>query len=311
MVFSISAWILNAADNDDVISTMDNSLRVIKVLKNDPSGMVASVWHEDLSKTVVMKAVPLSDIALREVQILKELNHPSIPALIDSYTECDTVYMILEYRKGQTLLDLCESRKLTEKDVIQIIRQLVSIISYLHTEAKIVHRDIKLENVIVDEKYNVSLIDFGFADHLKETMTERLGSPVYCSPEIICGRPYGLATDIWSLGVLIYYLLQKKFPFEGETIEIVFNAVCSKQAPISGIAGISPNCVNFLSNVLRKDQDQRLTIDQVIEHPWLTTEPQIKSMASGNLSLMYKKCVPVFKPRVSRIVLGRLLAYSK
>lgn len=286
---------------------MTSSLNVVQVLKDNHSATVVKAWDNELKQYVILKKVPLSDLALREIEILKELDHSSIPRLLNSYIDNDVLYTTMEFKNGQTLRDLLDSERLTEKHVISIVRQLASIILYLHKEAKIVHRDIKLENVLIDDTFNVSLIDFGFADYLTNNLTERIGSPAYCSPELILGGPYGASTDIWSLGVLTHCLLDRSFPFDGETIEAVFESICFKHAPIAEMTGVSTECKSFLAQLLCKDRNKRLTIEQVLEHAWLAVKPKIKSLSHA-IGSVHRKSLPIVKPRVTRSLLGRLFS---
>lgn len=277
---------------------------MMELLKVDEQGVVAVAWDSTRKKAVILKKLPISERALLERDILAMLDHPAIPKLIDSYVDDNVLYVVMELKKGKTLGEFCRGHRLAERDVVYIVRQLVDVLSYLHDKMKIIHRDIKLENILIDDLRRISIIDFGFADHLKDGMTERLGSPAYCSPEIVTGDTYSATSDVWSLGVVTYYLLDGNLPFDGDTIDDVFEAICSSNPPIAEIAGVSADSKNFLSQVLRKDGKDRLNIQEVASHPWLTNkEPKRKlkclSSTAGLTLLSGRNSLPVVKPRIN------------
>lgn len=271
-------------------------------MKQDENGIVATAWDGTNRVPVVVKKMPVTERALLERDILAMLDHPAIPKLIDSYVDDGVLNIVLEFRKGRTLADVCQGQRMKEQDVVHVVRQLTDVLGYLHDTVKIVHRDIKLENIILDDQRNISLIDFGFADHLTDDMTDRLGSPVYCSPEIVQGKSYGANTDVWSMGVVTYYLVDGDLPFEGETIDDVFESICYKQPRISEIVNLSTECKDFLSQVLRKDPKTRLTISEAMRHPWITgqrTKKNLKCLSSvAALTLGGRNSLPIVKPRI-------------
>ena len=151
--------------------------------------------------------------------------------------------------------------------VRRLTRQLVGAISYLHCRA-IAHRDIKLENVLLDEWCNVRLIDFGFAILSRGKLRVPCGSPAYTAPEILLAHEYdGQLADIWSLGVLIYVMLAGRFPFQGGTrAELSRNVL---RGSFATPAGLSREPESLIRHVLVLDPHQRYTIDNVRSHPWM------------------------------------------
>lgn len=269
---------------------------VLQVLKEDANGTVLKAWDPEHERPIIVKKLPRNDRALLEGQILSELCHPAIPKLLNSFAEDDTVYLVLEFKKGRTLAEYLETARFSEDEAIEIVRQLVSVLMYLHVEKKIIHRDIKLENIILDETHKLSLVDFGFADYMTDYMTERLGSPAYCSPEIILGQRYSAPTDVWSMAVVIYALLNGYPPFYGNSIEEVFTAICYTQAPVGQLVGVSTDCKIFLTKLFRKNQNERLSIEEAAKHPWLTGKH--KACGVNEVKSLKRKSLPILRPRV-------------
>ena len=158
----------------------------------------------------------------REINLLKRLDHPHIVKLYEVIDTPKILYIIMELAQGKPLRDLTKHmhpHKLEEKDAIKIFKQILSGIEYCHSH-NVTHRDIKLENILADENLNVKIIDFGFSVCVSSTQKLRIfcGTPTYMAPEIIRKKDYyGPPTDIWSLGVVFYYLLTGQFPFKGTT----------------------------------------------------------------------------------------------
>ncbi|KAK9234558.1 kinase-like domain-containing protein, partial [Lipomyces kononenkoae] len=169
----------------------------------------------------------------REVDILKNLHHPCLIHLIAFKKEETRALIVLPYCRGGDLFDLATSpyrSELLKPRVVQrLFAELVSAVLYLHNN-DIVHRDIKLENVLLNveqgsllsaiesTKAVTTLTDFGLSRHIdpeNPTLTTRCGSEDYAPPELIMGQPYdGRQTDAWALGVLLYALMEGRFPFD-------------------------------------------------------------------------------------------------
>ena len=132
---------------------------------------------------------------------------------------------------------LTHHKRLPEGEVRRLVRQLVGALSYLHSRS-IAHRDIKLKNVLLDERCDVRLIDFGFAILSRGKLREPCGSPAYTAPEILLAHEYdGQLADVWSLGVLIYVMLAGRFPFQGATrAELSRNVLRGSFASPSGLS---------------------------------------------------------------------------
>jgi MAP/microtubule affinity-regulating kinase len=158
----------------------------------------------------------------REIAILSQLEHPNIIKL-NTWIETPTQYnLVMEYVSDRSLYSYLKSkptRRLPESEARHIFRQIVSAIEYCHIK-NVVHRDVKLENILLDDNNRVKLIDFGFS--IVCTSRDRLnvfcGTPSYMAPEIVNKIEYvGAPVDVWSLGIVLFALLCGKFPFRGNT----------------------------------------------------------------------------------------------
>ena len=145
----------------------------------------------------------------REISLMRVLNHPHLLKLIDVYESKNRLFIILEYAAHGELFDyLSQQGYLAPEVAMKFFRQIIYGLDYLHSNS-ICHRDLKLENILLDEHDNLKIADFGFARWMKSNIAETsCGSPHYAAPEVIKGLPYdGRASDIWSCGVILYCLL--------------------------------------------------------------------------------------------------------
>lgn len=157
---------------------------------------------------------------LQEIEILKELDHPSIARVIDIFEDKKKFYFVQEYLSGGGLFDsLIQNVGFTENASATIIRQVLSAVAFLHSK-KIAHRDIKPENILFEsnDALNVKLLDFGNSRQMgeNEAMHGVYGTAYYVAPEVLEGR-YDEKCDIWSIGVILYMLLSGNPPFNGNS----------------------------------------------------------------------------------------------
>lgn len=165
---------------------------------------------------------------LAEIEILKELDHPSIARVIDIYEDKKKFYFVQEYLAGGGLFDsLIQNVGFTEYASAVIIKQLLSAVAYLHSK-NIAHRDIKPENILFcsNDALNVKLLDFGNSRKMGENegMQGVYGTAYYVSPEVLKGK-YNEKCDVWSVGVILYMLLSGNPPFNGRSDVEILEAV--------------------------------------------------------------------------------------
>ncbi|TGZ78921.1 Pkinase-domain-containing protein [Ascodesmis nigricans] len=220
----------------------------------------------------------------QEIAVLQSVSHPNVLGLKNSYDEDDGVFLILELAPGGELFNyIIEHQKLSEVEARTVFKQLFSGLKYLH-DRNIVHRDIKPENILITDKasLHVKLADFGLAKIIgEESFTTSLcGTPSYVAPEILRSndtRRYDRAVDIWSLGVVLYICLCGFPPFSDElcTPEHPYNL--SDQIrngrydfPSPYWDPVSDAALDLIEHMLEVHPGRRYTIDQCLEHPWLT-----------------------------------------
>lgn len=156
--------------------------------------------------------------ARTEKIILSSLDDfPFLPKFYGSFKDESFLFLLMDYINGYDLMDICYNTDGIPLDLIQLYTaQLILTIEYLHSK-NIIHRDIKLNNIMIDSEGNIKLIDFGIAKFLLSTKTYSLiGTPHYMAPEMINGKGYDYSVDIWGIGICIYELFFQTLPFENK-----------------------------------------------------------------------------------------------
>ena len=209
----------------------------------------------------------------REISILKKLNHYNIIKLYNIIHTDNFIFLIQEYVPNGELLHFLESKEninLTEKDICKIYQQIISGIEYLH-EVGIAHRDLKLENILLNFKNDIKIIDFGLSNKYNKDNEELLqsscGSPCYAAPEMIKGAKYhGVDTDIWSSGIILYLMLCKTFPFNDKNNSKLYQKILSGKFNLPSY--LSNEAKDLLSKLLKVNPTERIKLNEIKKHPW-------------------------------------------
>ena len=205
-----------------------------------------------------------------EAKSASALNHPNIITIYEIGSTEDTLYIVTEYIKGETLRSLINRRAITPDSALQYAQQIASALTAAHKEG-IIHRDIKPENIMVREDGILKVLDFGLAKPTQAGSESRtldlvatkagmvMGSVGYMSPEQARGKEVDLRTDIWSLGVVVYEMITGKTPFDGETMtDILANIIHKEPIPISEYVTEAPaELQRIIKKTLRKDREER------------------------------------------------------
>ncbi|KAL1512420.1 hypothetical protein AB1Y20_005676 [Prymnesium parvum] len=203
-----------------------------------------------------------------EIRVLQRMRHPHVVRLFEVFESAQRVHLCMEHVCGGTLYrHLTQHKRLPEPEVRRLLRQLVGAVAYLHHRF-IAHRDIKLENVLLDEMKNVKLIDFGFSVLTRTRLKVACGSPAYTAPEILKAHEYdGRLADVWSLGVLTYVMLVGRFPFSGATRKDLSMAIMRGVFPTPSWMTRDPD--TLIRRMLVIDPTQRFNIENVRHNAWL------------------------------------------
>ena len=286
---------LNAAVNN---KSLLDKYEVKQKIGKGKFGLVKCGINKETKKQVAIKIMAKknmdkSDLELAkvEIDILKISQHPYIIKLYDIYENENYIYIIMEYCSGGDLLSYFEhyDYELKETRVCQIIHELSMAIYYLHSFG-IVHRDLKPENILVTDlslQADIRLLDFGLSKIIgkEEKCTEPYGTLSFVAPEVLQGKPYDKAVDLWSIGIITFLLLCGYLPFDDKHSE---REIARKtiQDPVQYDHKIwnkySHEAKNFVDGLLQKKPEKRLTIKEILEHPWIKKMDTVPKKRKGS-----------------------------
>ncbi|GAA5903165.1 uncharacterized protein JCM6883_002717 [Sporobolomyces salmoneus] len=247
-------------------------------------GVHGERWGEDVAIKLIKRGnvdtAQRGEKVRREIEVLKMVRHPNIVRLYDVIETEKYIGIVLEYASGGELFDhILAHRYLKERDASRLFAQLISGVSYLHRKG-VVHRDLKLENLLLDRNRNVIITDFGFANRFNDATTDLMatscGSPCYAAPELVVqdGRYVGTAVDVWSCGVILYAMLAGYLPYdddpanpEGDNINLLYKYILN--TPLIFPDWITEEPRHLLHTMLVPDPTLRCTIEDVTRHSWL------------------------------------------
>ncbi|CRH01383.1 serine/threonine protein kinase KIN, putative [Plasmodium relictum] len=224
-----------------------------------------------LNKKKLLQMISYDKI-VKEIEIHKKIDHNHICRFYEVHENRKNLYMILEYLpNGDLLTYIYKNNYINENKARRILYQLINAIEYLH-KMHVVHRDLKPENILLDYNNNVKLIDFGLSTIFSQNilLTTSCGSPFYTSPEILLGNKYKAeSTDVWSLGIILFLLLNHKLPFNHNDLNKLFQKI------IKGIlhfeSYVSLNAKNLIQNMLNINFKKRYSLNDIKNHIWFTS----------------------------------------
>ena len=253
-------------------------VRLAKHIESDELRAIKCIPRVELESSEKRK-----NMLLNEYYLLKQVDHSHIVKIYELWQDEVYYYIITEYLEGGEIYkSISKRKKFTEVDCAQITKQVLLALNYWH-KMNIVHRDLKPENILFETKKldsHIKLVDFGFAVSFDPTkgMKDVLGTPLFIAPEIISEKKYNSKADIWSLGIVVYYLICGYPPFDGEDRTQLFSRIKSGKFSFSGKIWkwVSQDCQDFILWCLSKDYRTRLSAEKLLKHPWIVDTPKTK-----------------------------------
>lgn len=260
-------------------------------------------------RVVAIKKVIITDEAKKrafqkEAQIMKDLDHPNICKLLETYETGRFMFFVMEFCEGREVFDrIMEHGTLAEHVTAHIVKQCASALKYAHNRG-IAHRDMKPENICFCSNdvadHRIKVIDWGLGFFFGQArMNSAVGSMTYAAPEVLeakASSAYTAACDLWSLGVVMYVMLCGKPPFWGNFQEQM-RRMKSEKFPMSDAtwAKISQDAKDILKGLLRVDPQRRMSLDIVLSHPWLRiketpVDPVMSAQVLTNLRQFSNTC---------------------
>ncbi|KAK9713077.1 hypothetical protein RND81_06G001400 [Saponaria officinalis] len=227
----------------------------------------------------IERGVKIDEHVQREIMNHRSLKHPNIIKFKEVFLTPTHLAIVMEYAAGGELFErICTAGRFSEDEARYYFQQLISGVSYCHS-MQICHRDLKLENTLLDSspEPRLKICDFGYSKsaELHSQPKSTVGTPAYIAPEVLSRKEYdGKIADVWSCGVTLYVMLVGAYPFEDpddpRNFKITIQWILSVHYSIPDYVRISQECNHLLSRLFVANPDKRITIDEIKKHPWFT-----------------------------------------
>ena len=245
--------------------------RKLKSLGRGQSGEVWLVEREDASLAALKQVYIENENSLnQEVSLLERLSHPHIIQYHESFRFQEYLFIVIDFAEGGDLanrIKLAKNKgyKFSEPQIWKWFMQICQGLEFIHAN-KIIHRDLKAQNIFLSKSGDIKIGDFGISRILSnssELASTSVGTPYYIAPEVCKGQPYNYKADVWSLGCILYELCTLKHPFEGENLASVITSILSKSPePLS--TQYSEGLTNTVLEMLNKDAGLRPSISSLL-----------------------------------------------
>ena len=235
--------------------------------KHIPTGEKVAI--KILNKIILSRTPDDYQLVKQELSILKIVKHKYIVRLFEILETSRYIFIVMEYCEGGDIMNYIISRgRLSENESLKFFHQLINALFYLHSQ-NIAHRDIKIDNLLLDSNNNLKLIDFGLSTKYKdnELLNQPCGTIVYAAPEVLDYKDYhGMLADVWSCGIVLYGMLSGFLPFGDSDDEINKKMVLEGKIKMPNF--FSEGAKNLLKHMLEVNPLTRFTLDDIMEHSW-------------------------------------------
>ncbi|KAF3322630.1 CBL-interacting protein kinase 32 isoform X3 [Carex littledalei] len=224
-----------------------------------------------LEKEKIMKHKMVEQIK-REISIMKLVKHPNVVCLLEVMGSKSKIYIVLEYVTGGELFDIVANHgRMREDEARRYFQQLINAVDYCHSRG-VYHRDLKLENLLLDAHGTLKVSDFGLSALSQQMKGDGLlhtscGTPNYVAPEVLEDRGYdGAKADVWSCGVILFVLLAGYLPFEDDNIMSLYKKISA--AEFTCPSWFSIGAMSLITRILNPDPEKRISISEILEDKW-------------------------------------------
>lgn len=279
---------------------------LVKEIGSGNFGVARLMRNKHTKELVAMKYIErghkIDENVAREIINHRSLRHPNIIRFKEVVLTPTHLAIVMEYAAGGELFErICNAGRFSEDEARYFFQQLISGVSYCHS-MQICHRDLKLENTLLDGSPapRLKICDFGYSKSslLHSRPKSTVGTPAYIAPEVLCRREYdGKLADVWSCGVTLYVMLVGAYPFEDQedpkNFRKTINRIMGVKYKIPDYVHISQDCRNLLLHIFVANPARRITIKDIKTHPWFLKNLP-RELTEPAQAIYYKKENPTF-----------------
>ncbi|KAL6637280.1 hypothetical protein ACP70R_024852 [Stipagrostis hirtigluma subsp. patula] len=264
---------------------------VARLMRNRADGQLVAVKY-------IERGEKIDENVQREIINHRSLRHPNIIRFKEVILTPTHLAIVMEYASGGELFErICNAGRFSEDEARFFFQQLISGVSYCHS-MQVCHRDLKLENTLLDGSTapRLKICDFGYSKSsvLHSQPKSTVGTPAYIAPEVLLKKEYdGKVADVWSCGVTLYVMLVGAYPFEDpdepKNFRKTIQRILGVQYSIPDYVHITPECRDLISRIFVADPSTRITIPEITNHPWFTKNLPADIMDDSTTSKQYEE----------------------
>ncbi|XP_064593882.1 serine/threonine-protein kinase PAK 3-like, partial [Zonotrichia leucophrys gambelii] len=252
---------------------------------------------EEEMKIVAIKKIHLQglrtkELTVNEIMIMKKCRSPSVVNYLDSYLLGEELWLVMEYMDGGALSDVIHKTFLSEDHIAAISRECLQGLDFLHSN-NVIHRDVKSDNILLRTDGSVKLTDFGLSTQLNSEQSRPclvVGTPWWMAPEVATGQPYGPKVDIWSFGIVGIEMLEKEPPYWDQSHASARRLIAKVGTPkLQHPKLLSALLRDFLSCCLQRDEEQRWSAKELLQHPFVRYAEPASSLVPLIVSVKRKE----------------------
>ncbi len=253
-----------------------DEFETIKDLGKGGYSVVRLVRHKETGRKYALKCAmkfkkgkDRSHRTRQEIEVLSDLRHRGIINFKGWFEDHENIYLVLQYISGRDLAKYFKEELPSRETTSKILSQVIEALKYCHQNG-IIHRDMKLENILINSRMKAILTDFGLCaiqSSSDDYFYDEVGTARYTAPELLEGEGYNESVDVWGLGIVMFMLLTGKYPFDGKKRKSIFRRIKNKHIDYSRYE-LGKDEIHLLKRLLCKNPRYRIQLEDIQKHPW-------------------------------------------